>query len=105
MRPLRISLIAAFSFCADTAPATKSQLIAQAMSDQAVTKGKVTAAQVAQWVFDAMDQNRFYIYSHPKALASVQVRLEDIMTPRNPTDPFAAKPEIGAQLREALRSA
>ena len=89
----------------DTAPATKSQLIAQAMSDQAVTKGKVTAAQVAQWVFDAMDQNRFYIYSHPKALASVQVRLEDIMTPRNPTDPFAAKPEIGAQLREALRSA
>jgi len=89
----------------DAALPTKSQLIAQAMSDQAVTKGKVTAAQVAQWVFDAMDERRFYIYSHPKALASVQVRLEDIMTPRNPTDPFAAKPEIGAQLREALRSA
>ena len=89
----------------DAAPATKSQMIARAMSDQAVTKGKVTAAQVVRGVFDAMDENRFYIYSHPKALASVQVRLEDIMTPRNPTDPFAAKPEIGAQLREALRSA
>jgi short-subunit dehydrogenase len=89
-------------FKAATAP-TRSQLIAQAMSDQAVTRGKVTAAQVAQNVFDAMDAGRFYIYSHPQALASVQVRLEDIMTPRNPTSPFAAKPEIGEQLRAALR--
>jgi NAD(P)-dependent dehydrogenase (short-subunit alcohol dehydrogenase family) len=90
---------------ADTAARpTRSQLIAQAMSDQAVTKGKVSAAQVAQWVFDAMDGGRFYIYSHPKALASVQVRLEDVMLGRNPTDPFAAKPEIGQQLRAALRT-
>ena len=87
----------------DAAAPTRSQLIAQAMSDQAVTRGKISAAQVAQFVFDAMDANRFYIYSHPKSLAGVQVRLEDIMTPRNPTDPFAAKPEIGEQLRVALR--
>ncbi len=82
---------------------TRSQLIAQAMSDQAVSKGKVTAAQVAQAVFEACDHNRFYIYSHPKSLASVQVRLEDIMTPRNPTDPFAAKPELGIKLKADLR--
>ena len=82
---------------------TRSQRIAQAMSDQAVTKGKVSAAQVAQWVFDACASNQFYIYSHPKSLGSVQVRLEDIMTPRNPTDPFAAKPELGMKLREELR--
>jgi NAD(P)-dependent dehydrogenase (short-subunit alcohol dehydrogenase family) len=82
---------------------TRSQLIAQAMSDKAVTAGKVTAAQVVQSVYEAMDGKRFYIYSHPKSLASVQVRLEDIMTPRNPTDPFAAKPELGQQLRAALR--
>jgi NAD(P)-dependent dehydrogenase (short-subunit alcohol dehydrogenase family) len=90
-------------FSAAQGEPTRSQRIAQAMSDQAVTKGKVTAAQVAQWVFDAMADNRFYIYSHPKNLASVQVRLEDIMTPRNPTDPFAAKPELGQQLRAALK--
>jgi len=83
---------------------TSSQLIAKAMIDQAVTRGKVTAAQVAQFVFDAMDANRFYIYSHPKSLAGVQVRLEDIMTPRNPSDPFAARPELGEQLRSALRA-
>ncbi len=82
---------------------TRSQRIAQAMSDQAVSKGKVSAAQVAQTVFDACAQNQFYIYSHPKSLGSVQVRLEDIMTPRNPTDPFAAKPELGVKLREELR--
>ena len=85
------------------APPTRSQLIAQAMSDQAVSKGKVSAAQVAQFVFDACANNHFYIYSHPKSLASVQVRLEDIMTPRNPTDPFAAKPELGVKLRADLK--
>ncbi len=87
------------------APPTRSQVIAQAMSDQAVTRGKVSAAQVAQFVFDAMDEDRFYIYSHPKSLAGVQTRLEDIMTPRNPTDPFVARPEIGQHLRQALRGA
>ena len=84
---------------------TRSQLVAQAMVQQAVTHGKVTAADVARFVFEAMDANRFYIYSHPKSLASVQTRLEDIMAVRNPTDPFAAKPEIGQQLRAALRAA
>ena len=68
---------------------TKSQLIAQAMSDKAVTSGKVTAAQVGQFVMDAVREGRFYIYSHPKSLASVQTRLEDIMQGRNPTDPFS----------------
>ncbi|MDO9075067.1 MAG: SDR family oxidoreductase [Rubrivivax sp.] len=86
----------------DAAP-TRSQRIAQAMIDQAVTRGKVTAAQVAGLVFDAVDTNRFYIYSHPQSLAGVQVRLEDLMTPRNPSDPFAARPEIGQQLRKSLR--
>jgi short-subunit dehydrogenase len=84
---------------------TRSQLIGQAMSDKAVGSGKVTAADVAQKVFDAVAARQFYIYSHPKAIRSVQTRLEDILTPRNPTDPFIDKPEIGQQLRQALRAA
>ena len=84
---------------------TRSQLIAQAMSDRAVSSGKLSAEQVAQFVFDAVREQRFYIYSHPKALGAVQVRLEDIMLGRNPTDPFAHKPEIGVELRAALRAA
>jgi len=91
---------------ADAAPVkpTRSQLIGQAMSDKAVGSGKVSAADVAQKVFDAIVANQFYIYSHPKALASVQVRLEDIMLARNPTDPFSHKPELGVELKAALRA-
>ncbi len=83
---------------------TRSQLVAQAMSDKAVTSGKVTAEQVAGLVFEALRANRFYIYSHPQALGMVQTRLEDVLQGRNPTDPFAQKPELGAQLRAALRA-
>ena len=89
----------------DAEKPTRSQMIQQAMTGKAVESGKVSAADVAQLVFDAISNNQFYIYSHPKSLASVQVRLEDIMTPRNPTDPFAAKPELGAQLRADLKGA
>lgn len=83
---------------------TKSQLIGQAMIGKAVSAGKVTAAEVAQKVFDAVAGGQFYIYSHPKAIGAVQTRMEDILQARNPTDPFADKPELGAQLRAALRA-
>ena len=83
---------------------TRSQLISQAMSDKAVSSGKVSAAEVAQKVFDAVAANQFYIYSHPKSIGSVQVRMEDILLSRNPTDPFAHKPELGVDLRKALRT-
>jgi NAD(P)-dependent dehydrogenase (short-subunit alcohol dehydrogenase family) len=84
---------------------TKSQLIGQAMSDKAVGSGKVTAAMVAQYVFDALREQRLYSYSHAQALALVQTRLDDVLQIRNPTDPFVHKPEIGAGLRAALRAA
>lgn len=83
---------------------TRSQLIGQANSDKAVGSGKVSAAAVAQFVFDAIAEQRFYVYSHPRSLASVQVRMEDIVFARNPTNPFAHKPELGDQLRAALRA-
>ena len=87
-----------------SAPATQSQRVGQSMSDKAVGSGKVTAAEVAQKVFNAAAEGQFYIYSHPRALGSVQVRMEDIVQARNPTDPFAARPELGEQLRAALRA-
>ncbi len=89
----------------DAEKPTRSQLIQQAMTGKAVDSGKVTAANVAQLVFDAISSKQFYIYSHPKAIKSVQTRMEDILQARNPTDPFADKPEIGEQLKKALRSA
>jgi NAD(P)-dependent dehydrogenase (short-subunit alcohol dehydrogenase family) len=84
---------------------TKSQLIGQAMSDKAVGSGKITAAEVAAKVFAAIKADQFYIYSHPQALGNVQQRMEAIVQGINPPDPFAAKPEIGQQLKQALRAA
>jgi hypothetical protein len=63
----------------------------------------VTAAQVAESVFDALEADRFYIYSHPKALAPVHTRAEDILAGTNPSDPYRERPELGEQLRAALR--
>ena len=83
---------------------TKSQLIGQAMVGRAVSSGKVSAADVAAKVFAAVAANQFYIYSHPQALGPVQTRLEDVLQARNPTDAFADKPELGAQLRAQLRA-
>ena len=83
---------------------TRSQLIGQAMISKAVSSGKVTAAEVAQKVFDAVAAGQFYIFSHPQALGAVRTRMEDIVQVRNPTDPFADKPELGQQLRAQLRA-
>ena len=88
---------------AEQAP-TQSQLIGQAMSDKAVGSGKVTAAEVAQKVFDAMAVDQFYIFSHPKALGNVQSRMDCIVQQKNPADPFAERPEIGVGLKAALRA-
>ncbi|MDD5030840.1 MAG: SDR family oxidoreductase [Rhodoferax sp.] len=88
-----------------SAKPTRSQMISQAMSDKAVSSGKVSAAEVAQKVFDAVAGNQFYILSHPHMLAGVEQRLKDIVGLANPSDPFAAKPHIGQELRQRLRGA
>ena len=82
---------------------TLSQLVAQAQTSKAVTSGKVTAAMMAEMVFDAVDNGRFYIFSHPHALGNVATRMSDITAVRNPTDPFAERPEISAALKAKLR--
>ena len=82
---------------------TQSQLIGQAMSDKAVSSGKVSASEVAHKVFAAVASGQFYVYSHPQALGNVQSRMEAIVQQHNPPDPFSARPEVGEKLRAALR--
>jgi NAD(P)-dependent dehydrogenase (short-subunit alcohol dehydrogenase family) len=88
----------------ESAAPTASQRIAQANNDRAVTRGKVSASQVAALVFDAISARRFYVYTHPQALGMVQRRLEDVLHGTNPTDPFFERPELGQALRDALRA-
>jgi NAD(P)-dependent dehydrogenase (short-subunit alcohol dehydrogenase family) len=82
---------------------TRSQLIGQAMTAKAVDSGKVSAADVAALVLDAVRQDRFYIYSHPQALGNARTRFDAVVDALNPPDPFAERPDIGAMLRAQLR--
>jgi NAD(P)-dependent dehydrogenase (short-subunit alcohol dehydrogenase family) len=83
---------------------TTSQRVAQTMSDKAVSSGKVSATQVAEWTFDAIRDGLFYIYSHPDLLENVQRRMEDIVAQRNPGDPYAAKPHVREMLQAKLKA-
>jgi hypothetical protein len=75
-----------------------SQSSPRALGGTAVASGKITAAEAAHAVFEALDAKRFYIYSHPKALATVRERMEDIVAARNPTDPFNLNPAVTPSL-------
>lgn len=73
---------------------TESQKFAAAQSKKAVSSGRITAPEVAAKVFDCIRENKFYCLTHPKILNSVELRMQDILQMRNPTDPFSYKPEI-----------
>jgi len=88
---------------AELAAPTPSQRISQAIVNKAVESGRLTAADVAKLVLDGVRERRFWLFSHPQALQPVQERAEAILAGRNPPDPFADRPELGEQLRSALR--
>jgi NAD(P)-dependent dehydrogenase (short-subunit alcohol dehydrogenase family) len=56
---------------------------------KAVASGKLTAADVAQAVFEAVREERFYILTHPKILGAVRARMDDILGGADPRDPTA----------------
>ena len=67
---------------------TAEDLAREAMLRKAVSSGRQTADDVAQKVFEAVRDERFYIITHPKIKASIQWRMEDILQERNPTNPM-----------------
>ncbi len=72
---------------------TESMRTAQTMTHKAVSSGKLSAADVARITFEAVRDDRFYILTHPKIMATVNMRLEDIAKLQNPRDPFSLKEE------------
>ena len=52
---------------------------------QAVKSGRLTAADMACAVFDAVVENRFYVIPHRRINQAIQLRMEDILNLRNPT--------------------
>ncbi len=76
---------------------TPSQIAARQRAEKAVGSGRLSAAEVAQMTFEAVRQGRFYVITHPKMLASVELRLQDIAAQRNPSDPYTFKPEVAVR--------
>jgi NAD(P)-dependent dehydrogenase (short-subunit alcohol dehydrogenase family) len=62
--------------------------IVQAMRQLA--QAGLPASQVAEMVFDAIRQEKFYILTHPTTKQGVQLRMEDILHEWKPTDIFQA---------------
>ena len=60
----------------------------EALLRKAVTSGKLSAGDVAQKVYEAVRDERFYILTHPRIKPSIQWRMEDILQERNPTNPM-----------------
>lgn len=52
----------------------------------AVKSGRINADDVAEMVFAAIRDERFYILTHPKIKAAIETRLQDILLERAPTD-------------------
>jgi len=73
---------------------TSPEMVAalQALREWLAKEG-MPPSQVAERVFDAIRQEQFYIFTHPTTKYVVQLRMEDILQERMPTDIFqAAKP-------------
>lgn len=73
-------------------PATASARLAQAQMEKAVTGGRLSAADVAAQTFDAIRARRFYVFTHPQILPSVQARVAAAIAGEAPADPFAGRP-------------
>jgi NAD(P)-dependent dehydrogenase (short-subunit alcohol dehydrogenase family) len=73
---------------------TESQKRAAAAMAKAVSSGRITAADVAAKTFDAIKKNQFYCLTHPNIMGAVEMRMQDILARRNPTDPFTLKPDV-----------
>lgn len=52
-----------------------------------ISKGK-SPDEIAGIVFQAIEKNRFYVFTHPEMKHFVENRLEDIRLERNPTNPL-----------------
>lgn len=52
---------------------------------KAIHSGKLSAADIAKEVFQAVSENRFYIIPHRKINQAIELRMNDILSLRNPT--------------------
>ena len=52
----------------------------------AVKSGRISAEQIADLVFQAIGANKFYILPHQKIKPAIEIRMQDILLERDPTN-------------------
>jgi NAD(P)-dependent dehydrogenase (short-subunit alcohol dehydrogenase family) len=65
---------------------TAEELAREEQLRKAVSSGRITAEDVAELVFEAIRDERFYVLPHQKIKGAIQTRMEDILLERAPTD-------------------
>ena len=58
----------------------------------AVKSGRISAEQVADLVFQAIVADKFYILPHQRIKPAIEMRLQDILLERDPTNTLNRKP-------------
>jgi NAD(P)-dependent dehydrogenase (short-subunit alcohol dehydrogenase family) len=66
---------------------TDEDLAREANMRKAVQSGRLSAADIAARVFEAVRDERFYVLTHPRILPAVEARMRDILEGRNPGSP------------------
>jgi len=92
------------SHLANEAPPTKLQLASREAAQRAVSQGGITADEVAEITFQAIEAGRFYIFPNPETLAVVKPRFEHILDQTNPELPYEFFPALKDRRDKMLQS-
>ena len=83
---------------------TLSQQVARSSVADAVDSGDVTAADVSEITYQAVQREAFYIFPSKGSLSRVKRRMEDILAQKNPTDWFQNAPAIQARRQRLIEA-
>jgi NAD(P)-dependent dehydrogenase (short-subunit alcohol dehydrogenase family) len=70
----------------DNRPKSEEEIARDEQLRHAVKSGRINAEQVADAVFSAIEQERFYILTHQKIKGAIEIRMQDILQERLPTN-------------------
>lgn len=73
---------------------TSSQLAARAASQHAIAHGAISAEDVAEITFQAVEREAFYVVPSPEALALVKARFGHVLDQTNPDLPYEQVPAL-----------
>jgi len=75
----------------DNRPKSEEEIARDEQLRHAVKSGRINAEQVADAVFSAIEQERFYILTHQKIKGAIEIRMQDILQERLPTNTLNAR--------------